>query len=379
MAARLLRCISLRVHVVAGAFLCLLAFGFADPAAAQNKKELLAQLKSQAGYCYELAGAGYGDPNAKSLQPDAFRRMIMTTKDRIEVSGARVTIISSRGTTVWVYVLCGQSQTFLSSRFAYATPGVSGVELGFTFGHTGSNQDARIDTTFGSSGAGSVMDSANTVGFDARVRVAMEGLRVAQDWGARQITEQLHRQASPVSLFAGYRFQSYTNEKGELVISFHPTPGNDTFLRYRPDSSHTFYGGIGFDLGVYAGGAPVSAWFPMVDLYAGYRHVTGDIIGSSNETGGGGGITPLGGGFNQSGLVIGGELNFRTNALGYPIIIGVGADVAFLKGGSISNHSVPPLGFTYTQLIDDRRETTIYGKVAIPFDPLSAIQRNVVP
>ena len=116
-------------------------------------------------------------------------------------------------------------------------------------------------------------------------------------------------------MFGGYTFRTYTNEKGQLVLDLHiPTAGNDTFLTYKPDNSHTVFGGV---LGIPLVGRNV---IPNIDeaamnLYIGYRHMTGDITGSTNETGGGGIVNPLGGSFSQNGMVFGAELNFRTSAV----------------------------------------------------------------
>ena len=187
------------------------------------------------------------------------------------------------------------------------------------------------------------MDSANVVGFDARfvVPVAPGG----------------------VTMFGGYRFQTYTNEKGQLILNFHiPTPGDDTFLQFKPDNSHTFYGGVGIP--VFGRNVIPNIDEAAINLYMGYRHMTGDILGSSNETGGGGTVVPLGGSFSQNGVVFGAELNFRTNAFGYPVIFGAGVDVAKLGGGSFSTNST--LNFNYNVVVQDRTETTGYLRVVVP-------------
>jgi Porin subfamily len=269
-----------------------------------------------------------------------------------------------KGTPKTAVTKCGGSPVYVSGGAncpaswgtgmspSYVGTTQAGIELGVLFGHTGSNQDATLNTSFGTSNSGSIMDSANNVGFDARIRLPLID-------GSFRLP-----QAQGPNVFAGYRFMSYYNEKGELVLNLHPTAGNDTFLRFRPDSSHTFYGGVGIP--VFGPNVVPGIDQGMIDLYAGYRHVIGDITGSTNETGGGGGITPLGGKFNQNGWVFGGEFNVRTSALGIPVILGIGVDVAKLDGGSLSNNSVAPLAFNYNTVLPDRTETTIFGKVSVP-------------
>ena len=200
-------------------------------------------------------------------------------------------------------------------------------EAGMTFGISSSNQNVNLNTNFDASGTGSAIDSSRAIGFDARFIVPV--------------------MPGGVNAFAGYTFRTYTNEKGQLVLNLHiPTPGDDTFLQFKPDNSHTFYGGVGIPLI----GRNV---IPNIDeaamnLYIGYRHMTADITGSSNETGGGT-IVPLGGRFSQNGTVFGGELNFRTNSFGYPVIFGVSVDVAKLGGGSFSTNST--LNFNYNVVV----------------------------
>ena len=164
------------------------------------------------------------------------------------------------------------------------------LEVGVTFGRTGSNQNVHLNTNFDASGRG----QRDGFGACRRLRRALCGSGRA---GRRNNVRRL------------YASSTYTNEKGQLVLNFHiPTPGDDTFLQFKPDNSHTFYGGVGIPLV----GRNV---IPNIDeaainLYMGYRHMTGDIPGSSNETGGGGTVVPLGGSFSQNGMVFGGGAEF---------------------------------------------------------------------
>ena len=221
-----------------------------------------------------------------------------------------------------------------------------------TFGRTGSNQDVRVDTNFDASGAGSAMDSAKVVGFDARfvVPVAPGG----------------------VTVFGGYRLPAPTPTRrgNSFSTSTSRPPGDDTFLQFKPDNSHTVYGGVGIP--VFGRNVIPNIDEAAMKLYIGYRHMTGDITGSSNETGGGGTVVPLGGSFSQNGVVFGGELNFRTNAFGYPVIFGVGVDVAKLGGGSFSTNST--LNFNYNVVVQDRTETTGYLRVAVPLASITTLR-----
>ena len=346
-----------------GGLIAAFALGAApDPAAAQpsaESRKVARQIDSDPGYCWSMKTGS----DRTVITSEKMRQKVLANPKELEFSSSRTfgVSISFRNAAgqgeFWERVACPPKQTPRDERYV---AGQFELAAGILFGHTGNNQNATVDTSFGSSASGSVMDSTNAVGFDARLRYAGEfaGFRVPQDWGARQIAA-----AARPSVFVGYRFQSYTNAKGELVINFHPTPGNDTFLSYRPDSSHTFYGGVGIP--IFGAGVIQGIDAAAIDLYTGYRHVTGDITGSTNETGGGGIVNPLGGKFNQNGWVFGGEFNLRTNVFVVPIILGVGADVAKLDGGTIFNRS--SLGFGYNTVLPDRTETTVYGKLAIPF------------
>ncbi|HKY86244.1 MAG TPA: tail fiber domain-containing protein [Pseudorhodoplanes sp.] len=315
-----------------------------DPAAAQNRK-LVQQISLEPGYCWrKKTGSSW-----TTITPSQLRQRVLANPKDVDIKS--FTLWGQSSATVWIGTGDGRGEFW--ERIPCPEPpkprderyvtGQFELAFGILYGHTSIHQDARIDTNFGASGSGETGKSANVVGFDARF-----GVPVAP---------------GGVTIFGGYRFQTYTNAKGQLVLNFHiPTPGDDTFLQFKPDNSHTFYGGVGIP--VFGRNVIPNIDEAAINLYIGYRHMTADITGSSNETGGGGTIVPLGGRFSQNGTVFGGELNFRTGAFGYPVIFGAGIDVTKFGGGSFSSNST--LNFNYNVVVQDRTETTGYLRAAVP-------------
>lgn len=215
------------------------------------------------------------------------------------------------------------------------------IEIGITAGISGSNQDLLINTDFDASARGSGMDSTRSVGFDARFRVPTGG-----GW----------------SVFGGYRYTSYTNSKGQLILDFHPTPGADTVLQFSPDHASTFYGGVGIPI-VLPNTVP-QIDEAALDFFTGYKHTISRMKGYINETGGGGEVNVINFDVRQSGIVFGGELNVQTRPFGVPVVFGIGVEVAKLNGASFGNTST--LNLNYNSIVEDRTEVTVYGRVAIP-------------
>ena len=218
-----------------------------DPAAAQSSpankanKTALQQLKSERDYCYGPKSSIFVDwfpvfagtaEKQKSVTPADMRRMVLVTGDRVEVIGNEVRFTSAAGVVVcYVYVECNWANypqyreamtRYKDTAFLRPRPGSNSASPRAAPAATRTSISTPTSTRPARAARWIL---AQAVGFDARfiIPVAPGG----------------------VNVFGGYTFRTYTNEKGQLVLDLHiPTAGNDTFLTYKPDNSHTVFGGV---------------------------------------------------------------------------------------------------------------------------------------
>jgi hypothetical protein len=223
------------------------------------------------------------------------------------------------------------------------------------------NPIGNLSGTFGAPVSGSASQTNGMVGLDLRAVADIEVLRGPQG----TLFGSPARGVTGPGLAFGLRVRTYTDKEGRIQFDVHPTPGDDTFLSYRPEWSVMPYVGM-----------PVTFWNGPNDTvqrvvitpFVGATIERGELKLTTDESGGGGILNTFQSNKTRTGLTLGldTDLHFQNNWF-----IGLGGEVNFAP--SVSGRGTSTGGFDYDFSVGS--STNFTAKVRLGYN-LNALSGN---
>jgi Chaperone of endosialidase len=146
-------------------------------------------------------------------------------------------------------------------------------------------------------------------------------------------------------LAVGAKLRSHGGEAREARFNFHSTPGDDTWLQYRRDSSAMLYAGLPLDVNPSI--LPGPAYRVVVTPYGGVVLENGTLKFKTDESGGGGSLNVFEQDRTRTGFVVGLDIDafMAPFANGMQPFVRIGAQVNFMP--EIQGSGQSTLGFDY--------------------------------